>query len=176
MNLPDIPSPLSATEPTVVTRQGESIPNGWRLLADEETHGVDGPYVLGFERALKELDGLNGHYGVRILPGQDVRLLEPFLEKITLIEVAFPGYRDGRGYSTARILRDDLAYTGVIRAVGDVLRDQLFIMMRCGFDEFLLKDKDPAGAIAVASKRFSMAYQSAADSAQPAWALRHGAV
>lgn len=174
MNLPDLPSPNSSAEPALVTRQGETVPNGWRLLADEETHGVDGPYVLGFERALNELDGLNGHYGVRILPGQDVRLLEPFLDKITLIEVAFPGYRDGRGYSTARILRDDLGYTGVIRAVGDVLRDQLFIMMRCGFDEFLLKDKDPAGAIAAASQRFSMAYQSAADSARPAWAIRHG--
>ncbi len=170
----NLPKPNSSYGPELVTRAGDVIPNGWQLLADEETTGAEGPYVLGFERALRDLDGLNGHYGVRVNPSDDVRLLEPFLEKITLIEVAFPGYRDGRGYSTARILRDDLGYTHAIRAVGDVLRDQLFYMMRCGFDEFLVKDKDPAGAIADASQRFSTTYQGAADTARPAWALRHG--
>jgi uncharacterized protein (DUF934 family) len=170
----NLPKPNSSYGPELVTRSGDVVPNGWQLLADDETTGAEGPYVLGFERALRDLDGLNGHYGVRVNPADDVRLLEPFLEKITLIEVAFPGYRDGRGYSTARILRDDLGFTGAIRAVGDVLRDQLFYMMRCGFDEFLVKDKDPAGAIADASQRFSTTYQGAADSARPAWALRHG--
>jgi uncharacterized protein (DUF934 family) len=170
----NLPKPYSSYEPALVTRTGEVVPNRWQLLADEDTTGADGPYVLGFARALRDLDGLNGHYGVRINPGDDVRLLEPFLEKITLVEVAFPGYRDGRGYSTARILREDLGYTGAIRAVGDVLRDQLFLMLRCGFDEFLVKDKDPAGAIAAASQRFSTTYQGAADSARPVWALRHG--
>ncbi len=168
-------SPLnSAHEAQLVTHDGEIIPDGWTLLADEETTGVDGPYVLGFDRALRELDGLNGHYGVRINPGDDVRLLLPFIEKITLIEVAFPGYRDGRGYSTARILRE-AGYSHVIRAVGDVLRDQLFQMLRCGFDEFLVKDKDPKQAIEAAKSRFSVFYQGAADDKRPVWALRHAA-
>ena len=170
------PKANSTYDAQLVTNQGDVIPNGWRVLADDETHGVDGPVVLGFDRALRELDGLNGHYGVRINPGDDVRLLEPFLEKLTLIEVAFPGFRDGRGYSTARILREDLGYTQGLRAVGDVLRDQLFYMLRCGFDEFLVKDRDPAEAITSAAKRFSTTYQGAADSARPAWALRHAGV
>ena len=165
--------PNSSFEPKLITRDGEVIPDGWTLLADDDTTTEDGPYILGFDRALAELDGRNGHYGVRIKPGDDVRLLEPFLEKITLIEVAFPGFRDGRGYSTARILREDLRFPGIIRATGDVLRDQLFFMLRCGFDEFLLKDKDPAGAIASASVRFNTFYQGAADTHRPAWALRH---
>ncbi|MEI9905379.1 MAG: DUF934 domain-containing protein [Asticcacaulis sp.] len=169
--------PNSSYEPGLVTRGGETIPNGWQLLADEEDFsqdlgGADGPYVLGFERALRDLDSLNGHYGVRILPGQDVRLLSSFLDKIALIEVVFPGYRDGRGYSTARILRQDMGFTGPVRAVGDVLRDQLFYMLRCGFDEFLVKDRDPAEAITSAAKRFSTVYQSAADANAPAWARR----
>lgn len=166
--------PNSSYEPQLVTRDGDIIPDGWTLLADEDTTGADGPYILSFDRALRTLDGLNGHYGVRVLSADDVRLLAPFLDKITLVEVAFPGYRDGRGYSTARILRQDLGYGGVIRAVGDVLRDQLFLMLRCGFDEFVVKDSDPAGAIAAAKARFSTAYQSAADERQPVWALRHG--
>ncbi|EGF92301.1 hypothetical protein ABI_07350 [Asticcacaulis biprosthecium C19] len=157
----------------MVTRDGAVIPDGWTLLADDDTTGADGPFILGFERALRELDGRNGHYGVRVMPGDDVRLLEPFLEKIALIEVAFPGYRDGRGYSTARILREDFGYTGIIRAVGDVLRDQLFYMLRCGFDEFLVKDKDPSQAITSAAQRFTTFYQGAADANRPAWAKRH---
>jgi len=165
--------PNSSFEPAVVTRDGAVIPDGWTLLADDETTGADGPYILGFDRALSELDGLNGHYGVRIKPGDDVRLLEPYLEKLTLIEVSFPGFRDGRGYSTARILREDLKFTGVIRAVGDVLRDQLFYMLRCGFDEFAVKDRDPSEAVQSAAKRFSTTYQGAADAARPTWALRH---
>lgn len=165
--------PNSSFEPAVVTRDGAIIPDGWTLLADDETTGADGPYILGFDRALSELDGLNGHYGVRIKPGDDVRLLEPFLEKLTLIEVSFPGFRDGRGYSTARILREDLKFTGIIRAVGDVLRDQLFYMLRCGFDEFAVKDRDPSEAILSAARRFSTTYQGAADAARPTWALRH---
>ncbi|HTN41010.1 MAG TPA: DUF934 domain-containing protein, partial [Asticcacaulis sp.] len=104
--------PNSSYAPQLVDNSGETIPDGWTLLADEETTGVDGPYILPFERALRELDGLNGHYGVRINPGDDIRLLEPFLTKITLVEVTFPGFRDGRGYSTARILRES-GYTGI---------------------------------------------------------------
>ena len=165
--------PNSAFEAVIIDRDGAAIPDGWTLLADDETTGADGPYVLGFDRALRDLDGLNGHYGVRIKPGDDVRLLAPWLDKLSLIEVSFPGFRDGRGYSTARILREDLDYAGVIRAVGDVLRDQLLLMMRCGFNEFAVKDHDPAEAIASAAKRFSTTYQGAADAAQPAWALRH---
>ena len=167
--------PNSSFEPTIVDREGAAIPDGWPLLADDDTTGADGPYVLGFERALRDLDGLNGHYGVRIKPGDDVRLLAPFLDKLTLIEVSFPGFRDGRGYSTARILREDLNFGGVIRAVGDVLRDQLFYMLRCGFDEFAVKDRDPSEAIASAAKRFTTTYQGAADAARPTWALRHPA-
>jgi len=164
--------PNSSFTPVLITRDGSVLPDGWQLLNDADEITGDGPHVLGFERALRELDGLNDRYGVRVLPGDDVRLLEPFLDKIALVEVAFPGYRDGRGYSTARILREDLGFTGIIRAVGDVLRDQLHHMIRCGFDEFAVRDADPAEAIAQAGKRFSVAYQAAADDRVPVWQQR----
>lgn len=164
----------SSHAPQLVSDQGEVNINGWTLLADDDALGVD-QAVLSFGRAINELDGLNGRYGVRVAPGDDVRKLAPFLSKVALIEVAFPGYRDGRGYSTARILRQDLGFDGELRAVGDVLRDQLFWMMRCGFNSFLLKDADPAGAIRHARSLYTHAYQSAADGLKPVWALRHPA-
>ena len=72
---------------------------------------------------------------VRIEPGDDARVLLPFLDRLALIEVNFPSFGDGRGYSSARILRE-AGYTGELRAVGDVGVDQLSHMRRCGFDAF----------------------------------------
>lgn len=72
---------------------------------------------------------------VRIEPGDDARALLPFLDRLALVEVNFPSFADGRGYSSARILRE-AGYTGELRAVGDVGIDQLSHMRRCGFDAF----------------------------------------
>ncbi len=72
---------------------------------------------------------------VRIEPGDDARALLPFLDRLALVEINFPSFADGRGYSAARILRE-AGYEGELRAVGDVLIDQLSHMRRCGFDAF----------------------------------------
>ncbi len=163
-------SPLNSSyDPQLIDRDGASVAGAWPLLADDTTPSEDA--VLPFARAVAELDSLNGRYAVRVVPGDDVRLLLPLIGRISVIEVAFPGFRDGRGYSTARILRE-AGYTGPLRAVGDVLRDQLFHMLRCGFDQFAVKDHDPAGALAAAQSRFSVVYQGAADGREPVWALR----
>jgi uncharacterized protein (DUF934 family) len=89
------------------------------------------------------------------------------LDRAPLVAIAFPKFADGRGYSSARLLRDRLKYTGDLRAVGNVLRDQLFYMMRCGFSSFALEPgKDAEGALA-AFDDFSIAYQAAADDPRP---------
>ncbi len=99
---------------------------------------------------------------VRIEPGDDARLLLPFLDRLALIEVNFPAFGDGRGYSAARILRE-AGYTGELRAVGQVLIDQLSHMRRCGFDSFApdkrLDEEDAARAFAT----WANVYQHAAD-------------
>ena len=110
---------------------------------------------------------------VRIEPGDEARDLLPHLERIALVEVNFPVFGDGRGYSAARILRE-AGYAGELRAVGDVLIDQLSIMRRCGFDAFApdnsLDEADAKAAFAT----WPHEYQSAADAAEPIWNLRHG--
>ena len=72
---------------------------------------------------------------VRIEAGEDVTVLFPHLERVRLVEVDFPRFRDGRGFSTARMLREE-GYTGEIKATGDVLVDLVLFMRRCGFDSF----------------------------------------
>lgn len=110
---------------------------------------------------------------VRIEPGEDARELLPHLEQIALVEVNFPVFGDGRGYSAARILRE-AGYTGELRATGDVLIDQLAIMRRCGFDAFApAKPLDPA-EVETALATWPHDYQAAADNAVPIWNLRHG--
>ena len=113
---------------------------------------------------------------VRLEPGDDARDLLPCLGRLRLVEINFPGFGDGRGYSAARILREH-GYTGELRAVGDVLVDQLAAMRRCGFDAFAPDIAfDPADGQA-ALARWADVYQTAADRRAPIWAKRHpGAV
>lgn len=110
---------------------------------------------------------------VRIEPGDDARALLPVLDRVALVEVNFPVFGDGRGYSAARILRE-AGYTGELRAVGDVLIDQLAVLRRCGFDAFApAKPLDPA-EVETAFATWPYDYQAAADDAVPIWTLRHG--
>ena len=110
---------------------------------------------------------------VRIEPGDEARDLLPHLDRIRLVEVNFPVFGDGRGYSSARILRE-AGYTGELRAVGQVLVDQIAYMRRCGFDSYAPDlPLDPADAEA-AFGRYANVYQPTTDGRAPIWALRHG--
>jgi uncharacterized protein (DUF934 family) len=111
---------------------------------------------------------------VRIEPGDDARLLLPFLDRLALIEVNFPAFNDGRGYSAARILRE-AGYAGELRAVGDVLIDQLSHMRRCGFDSCAPDRRLDADDAARAFATWDNVYQRAADSRRTIADKRHEA-
>ena len=110
---------------------------------------------------------------VRIEPGEDARDLIPHLGRLKLIEIAFPKYRDGRGYSSARILRE-AGFTGEIRAAGDVLVDQISFMRRTGFDSFAPNAPLNLNVVQATLDRYPHVYMKAADGKTPVWALRHG--
>mgnify|MGYP000259456341 CR=1 FL=1 len=109
---------------------------------------------------------------VRIEPGDDARELVPYLDHIRLVEINFPSFTDGRGYSSARILRE-AGYTGELRAVGDVLVDQLGHMRRCGFDSFEPDHQMNEDDAKAALRTWPEVYQAAADTRAPIWKLRH---
>jgi uncharacterized protein (DUF934 family) len=110
---------------------------------------------------------------VRIETGDDARKLLPFLDRLALIEVSFPKFRDGRGYSSARILRE-AGYTGELRAAGDVLVDQILPMRRCGFDSFVADAEIDEVVLARLNGLYDKVYQRTADGRAPIWARRHG--
>ena len=94
------------------------------------------------------------------------------LEQLAVIGVNFPKFTDGRSYSTARLLRERYGFQGEIRAIGDVLQDQLYFMKRCGFDAYALReDKDLTAALASLND-FSESYQAAADQPLPLFRRR----
>ena len=110
---------------------------------------------------------------VRLEAGDDARALLPCLDRIALVEVSFPSFRDGRGYSSARILRE-AGYTGELRAAGDVLVDQMPFMRRCGFDAFAPDAPIDEAVLTASLDRYDYHYQAAADAVVPVWKLRHG--
>lgn len=110
---------------------------------------------------------------VRVEAGEDARKLIPHLDRLQLVEISFPRFRDGRGFSSARILRE-AGYTGELRAEGDVLIDLLFFMRRCGFDSFVSQHSLNPADVDAALNRYTHVYQDATDAAVPIWKLRHG--
>jgi uncharacterized protein (DUF934 family) len=110
---------------------------------------------------------------VRIEAGDDVARLVPALGRVRLVEIDFPKFRDGRGFSSARMLRE-AGYEGEIRATGDVLVDLVWFMRRCGFDSFAPEVPIAAQDFETALGRYPFVYQDAADGQKPIWELRHG--
>lgn len=130
---------MSGTETNDIFKNGRFQADDWFVLPADEAVPSGGAVLVPFERWLAERDDLrhrNAPSGVLIDAGEDVMRIADDLDRIAVVAVAFPKFSDGRGYSTARILREDLGYTGEIRAVGDVLIDQIAFMRRCGIDAF----------------------------------------
>ncbi|HYN28151.1 MAG TPA: DUF934 domain-containing protein [Burkholderiales bacterium] len=122
-----------------------------------------------------------GDVGVWLAGADDPSPIAPWLTQLPLVAVDFPKFTDGRGYSVAYLLRSRFGYRGELRAIGDVLPDQLFFMRRVGFDAFAVSpDKDVRQALH-SLQPFSDAYQGSWDNAIPAfrrhlraWPAPHG--
>jgi uncharacterized protein (DUF934 family) len=119
-----------------------------------------------------ELPAAGERIGVRLEPHEDPADLEPGIDRLRLVAVHFPRFADGRGYSSAVLLRTRYRFRGELRAVGDVGRDQLFHLARCGFDSFALAPhRDPHAALASLGGP-SVRYQGSADDPLPLFRKR----
>ena len=157
-------------------KNGSAAVDSWKTLEigeGETTETVALPagdilFPLAVWQARKnELAGRK-RLGLLLQPDDKVEDVAGDVARFALIAVNFPKFVDGRGYSTAALLRQRYGYTGELRAVGDVLHDQLFFMRRVGFDSYALKDgKNLPYAIEAAFKPFGDTYQGATDQAQP---------
>lgn len=157
-------------------KNGAAVADTWTTLelAEGETPEAvalpagDVIFPLAVWQARKTEIAGRSRIGLLLQAGDRVEDAADDLASFALIAVHFPKFVDGRGYSTAALLRQRYGYSGELRAVGDVLHDQLFFMRRVGFDSYALKDgKSLAYAVDAGFKPFSDAYQGATDQAQP---------
>lgn len=146
------------------------VEDPWVRVEDDAPLPTQGPILVPLERWLREGSALAERpegAGVWLKGEDDARALVGRLEGARLVALHFEGFRDGRGYSQATLLRRDAGYAGELRAVGDVLRDQLSFLWRCGVDSFEVRaDKDPHDALK-AFETFSVQYQGDAREAAP---------
>ncbi len=112
--------------------------------------------------------------GLRLHSDQSPEAIADDVGRFAMIALEFPKFRDGRAYSYARLLRERYGFRGELRAVGDVLMEQVFFMVRTGFDAFdLQQSPDPVAAFQTALEDFSVWYQPTGDGRPTAMQLRH---
>ncbi|MFC5697886.1 DUF934 domain-containing protein [Pseudomonas sp. GCM10022186] len=124
----------------LVDGQARLVDDPWTLVRAAQEPLPAGPLIL----PLALWQGRDGGDGLLLQPDDEVEALAPLLDGVPLIAVDFPSFRDGRGYSQAYLLRTRLGWRGELRAVGDVLRDQLSHMRQCGFDAFAVREDKSA--------------------------------
>ena len=149
-------------------KNGALIEDPWTVLTE-----ATGPEVLRVVRGKnfivplkfwqmfrEEVEEFSGGISLWLDSNENINEIAEEVHSFPLIALNFPVFSDGRSYTNARDLRDHLNFQGEIRAIGDVLRDQLYYMSRCGFDAFSLRfDQDPEACLG-AFKDFQTNYQS----------------
>ena len=131
-------------------KDGGFVEDPWHMLGDDEPLGA-GPTILSLKAWLALGDarrGINTPVGVRLDAGEMVDAILPDLDRLSLVALSFPKFGDGRAFSKASILRGQHGFKGEIRAIGDVLWDQMQLMRRCGFDAFLIENEPTIRALA----------------------------
>ncbi|ODN69068.1 DUF934 domain-containing protein [Methylobrevis pamukkalensis] len=146
------PKAVSAATPsaTDVYRDGAFVADDWRHLVSDEEIPAEGRVFLSLTRFLAEAEALAGDnraIGVRIEPGEKVADLVPYLDRLPAIALVFPKFVDGRAYSQATLLRDKYGFAADLRAVGDVLIDQIGYMRRVGFTTFEIRNEPTRRAL-----------------------------
>ena len=156
-------------------KQGQLARDPWTDLADEAPVEPGTLPIVSLERwqADREaLDGRNGPIGLRLRSDQSPEAIADEIHRFDVIALEFPKFNDGRAYSSARILRERYGFTGEIRAVGQVLRDQFLFMLRCGIDAFEVADEKAAAAWTESLNEIDVFYQATGDGRPTVWALR----
>lgn len=159
-------------------KDGKVADDTWAFVEDGQELPAEGHVAVSLARFLAEHETLlagNHQVGVKLANSDDPGVLKPWLDRIGMIALEFPKYTDGRALSQAQLLRRRHGYAGEIRATGQVLRDQLRLMIRSGFDAIVIDVADPEAVYAFSSHEFSEFYQAASDQSVSIFQKRHRA-
>jgi uncharacterized protein (DUF934 family)/rhodanese-related sulfurtransferase len=148
--------------PTLIDRTGTLVNRWIQVDTNAAQVPVESPALVPLAVYREDPAGWRarrGDLGVLLSAQDDPLEIADDLERLSLVAVDFPSFTDGRGYSTGRLLRDRYQWRGELRAVGDVLRDQLQLLARCGFDQFALGDGIDINQALAAFSDFDEPYQ-----------------
>lgn len=152
----------------------------WTLVADdmaltsanEVINFIRWANAMGSEKETLIAKRDAGTLGIQLNAGDTADLLADDSQGFALINVEFPKFADGRGYSAAHLLRKRYGFTGQLRSVGDVLFDQLFFMMRCGFNAMAMRADQDLELCVKGFETFSTSYQGDVNDARPLFRRR----
>jgi uncharacterized protein (DUF934 family) len=153
-----------------LVKHGRIVADSYVRVADDAPVANDVAVIVPAVRLLADAAALvqrGAPTGVLWPNDRRIAELAPWLDRLALVALAFPSFRDGRAYSQARQLRERYGFSGELRATGDVLRDQFLFLIRAGFDSLEVKKDADAAAVAEAVGRYSVFYQPSADGRAP---------
>ncbi len=162
-------------QPRKIIKNRAIVDDGFRYVTDANDLANGGDIIvdLALWNAHKsDLKNHAGKVGVQLPGDAEPEAVADDLAHLAVIAIHFPVFRDGRGFSLARILRGRLGYKGELRAVGDVLRDQMFFMQRCGFDAFEPRADRSIEDALNSLNDFSVIYQADANEKRPIYRRR----
>ncbi len=145
-------------------------------VSGQDEIDTDGPIIVSlpqWQAQREELQQRSAAIGIRLKSDESPEAIAGEVDIFDVIALEFPAFRDGRAYSYARLLRERYGYEKELRAVGDVLMEQLHFMARVGFDAFEIGGDDPLGAYRTAMEDFSIWYQPTGDGRPVARKMRH---
>ena len=149
-----------------LVKSGQVVADDYIRLSDDAPIPDDLPVIVSAARLIAEADAIlrrQAPTGVLWPNSRRVAELAPHLDRLALVALEFPKFRDGRAYSQARLLRETYEFRGELRATGDVLRDQFMFLLRAGFDAFEVKKDADAAVFASEIARHSVFYQPTGD-------------
>jgi uncharacterized protein (DUF934 family) len=149
-----------------LVNKGRIVEDGFARVADDAPVPERLPVIVPAARFLAEADALaqrQAPTGVLWPNNRNVAELAPYLDRLALVALVFPTFKDGRAFSQARLIRERYGFRGELRATGQVLRDQFLFMLRAGFDAFEVSKDADAAAFAEAAHRYSVFYQPTGD-------------
>ena len=158
-----------------LVKNGKIADDLYLRILDDAAIADDGAVLIPAVRLLAdagEFAQRAGQTGVLWPNDRDVSELAPYLDRLALVALVFPNFKDGRAYSQARVLRERHRYRGELRATGQILRDQFLFLFRAGFDAYEVTKPADAAAFAETIGRYSVFYQPATDGRLPAFRRR----
>jgi uncharacterized protein (DUF934 family) len=156
-------------------KDGAVVDNSWQQVSADNESLPQGDILVPVSQWQEQQNTLASHVGAVGVWIDSHEEIEGFVESIIdlpVIAINFPKFADGRGFSIARLLRERYGYQGEIRAVGQIIRDQLFLMQRCGFNGFVFDADIDLVEASKSLQDFSDAYQVAVDQPEPLFKRR----